>query len=48
MSAFNKEDVLSEMEDLIEKMSRKEQQEFSNQLRRIKEKVQKLLEQVEI
>ena len=35
MSSLRKEDVLSKMDDLIEMMSKKEQQGFACQLRKI-------------
>jgi hypothetical protein len=47
MSAIKKQEVMSEFDDLIETMSKKEQFEFVRKLRKIKENVEKLLEQAE-
>ena len=47
MSAVRKEDVLNEMDDLIETMSKKEQIEYARTLRKIREDVEKLLQQAE-
>lgn len=43
MSALKKEDVLSEMDELIESMTKEEKHNFAQRLLKIKEDVEKLL-----
>lgn len=45
MSALKKEDVLSEMDELIESMTKEEKHNFAQRLLKIKEDVEKLLKE---